>query len=205
MTIKILKIINKSMKSVKIVAIGDGSVGKTCLLVTYTKNQFPEEYVPTVYENYSEMINIENETIRLEIWDTAGQEEYSNLRPASYPNTDVFLVCFSLISPDSLEDIERVWIPDVNQYCSTASLILVGLKSDLRDNFDSQKDDNEGMNFRPIEKDEIDAVKNRIGATEYIECSSLLKYNIKEVFETASKIAIHKTSGPLKPKNCYLI
>lgn len=193
------------MKSVKIVAIGDGSVGKTCLLVTYTKNQFPEEYVPTVYENYSEMINIENETIRLEIWDTAGQEEYSNLRPASYPNTDVFLVCFSLISPDSLEDIERVWIPDVKQYCSTASLILVGLKSDLRDNFDSQKDDNEGTNFRPIEKDEIDAVKNRIGATEYIECSSLLKYNIKEVFETASKIAIHKTSGSQKPKNCYLI
>lgn len=52
--------------------------------------------------------------VELALWDTAGQEDYDRLRPLSYPDTDVILMCFSVDSPDSLENIPEKWTPEVN-------------------------------------------------------------------------------------------
>jgi small GTP-binding protein len=75
-------------KPLKIVVIGDGAVGKTCLLVVYAKGGFPTEYVPTVFENYKCRVNIGGTEYIIQLWDTAGQEELVNVRQLSYPNTD---------------------------------------------------------------------------------------------------------------------
>ncbi len=101
-------------------------LGKTCLLIVFSKDQFPEVYVPTVFENYVSdieidgkqvneeknfdkyLLNIFSEQIELALWDTAGQEDYDRLRPLSYPDTDVILMCFAIDSPDSLENIPEV-------------------------------------------------------------------------------------------------
>ncbi|KAM7318137.1 hypothetical protein ACRRTK_022874 [Alexandromys fortis] len=91
----------------KLVIVGDGACGKTCLLIVFSKDQFPEVYVPTVFENYIADIEVDGKQVELALWDTAGQEDYDRLRPLSYPDTDVILMCFSIDSPDSLEAVGR--------------------------------------------------------------------------------------------------
>ncbi len=81
---------------IKIVAVGDGAVGKTCMLMSYSCKKFPRDYVPTVFENYAREAIVDGHEVVLCLWDTAGQEEYDRLRPLSYKNTDVFLVCFAI-------------------------------------------------------------------------------------------------------------
>ena len=82
------------------------------LLMAYTTNAFPGEYIPTVFDNYSANVVVDGKTIQLGLWDTAGQEDYDRLRPLSYPQTDVFLVCYSIISKASYENVKTKWIPE---------------------------------------------------------------------------------------------
>ncbi|CAI4612696.1 BDM_1a_G0034510.mRNA.1.CDS.1 [Saccharomyces cerevisiae] len=161
----------------KIVVVGDGAVGKTCLLISYVQGTFPTDYIPTIFENY--VTNIEGpngQIIELALWDTAGQEEYSRLRPLSYTNADVLMVCYSVGSKTSLRNVEDLWFPEVKHFCPSTPIMLVGLKSDLYE-ADNLSD--------LVEPSSAESLAKRLGAFAHIQCSARLKENIDEVFETA--------------------
>ena len=82
-------------------------LGKTCLLIVFSKGTFPEDYVPTVFENYVADVEVDGRRVELALWDTAGQEDYDRLRPLSYPDSHVVLICFAIDLPDSLENVQE--------------------------------------------------------------------------------------------------
>lgn len=173
----------------KLVIVGDGACGKTCLLIVFSKDQFPEVYVPTVFENYVADIEVDGKQVELALWDTAGQEDYDRLRPLSYPDTDVILMCFSIDSPDSLENIPEKWTPEVKHFCPNVPIILVGNKKDLRNDPNTIKELGK-MKQEPMRPEEGRAMAEKINAFAYLECSSKSKEGVREVFETATRAAL---------------
>ncbi|KAF8566215.1 hypothetical protein P879_06755 [Paragonimus westermani] len=185
----------------KLVIVGDGACGKTCLLIVFSKDQFPDLYIPTVFESYVADVDIGDKRVELALWDTAGQEDYDRLRPLSYPDTDVVLMCFSIDSPDSLENIQEKWTPEVKHFCDKVPIILVGNKKDLR-NDSATIAELHRMKLAPVSAVEGRAMAEKIGARCYLECSAKTKEGVRQVFETATKIALEtKKSG----KKCTLL
>ncbi|KAK3344793.1 putative RHO4 protein [Neurospora tetraspora] len=171
--------------SKKVVVVGDGGCGKTCLLISYSQGYFPEKYVPTVFENYITYPTHPptGKTVELALWDTAGQEEYDRLRPLSYPETDLIFVCFAIDCPNSLENVMDKWYPEVLHFCPYTPLILVGLKSDLRHKktcIDMLKT----QGLTPVTTEQGLAVAKKMGA-QYMECSSKEMKGVEEIFEQA--------------------
>ncbi|EKE41669.1 hypothetical protein ENUP19_0128G0039 [Entamoeba nuttalli] len=192
------------MQSVKCVIVGDGAVGKTCLLVSYTTNAFPTEYVPTVFDNYSATVMVDSKPINLGLWDTAGQEDYDRIRPLSYPQTDVFLLCFSVVSPPSFENISSKWKPEVSHHCPNTPCLLIGTKIDIRDE-QTQKNKTCDKKIEPITLEQGEAKCKDIGALKYIECSALTQKNLRYVFDEAVRAVINTTKKEkIKRKSCLI-
>jgi len=176
-------------KGMKLVVVGDGAVGKTCLLISYANNRFPEEYVPTVFDNYVVNLTAGDDTIELGLWDTAGQEEYDRLRPLSYANANVFLICFSVVNPTSFENVTSKWYPEVQHFCPNIPIILVGTKFDLRSDEKTISKLKEGGQ-QPISQEQGEDLAKKLKAVKFIECSAFTGHNLKLVFDEAVKAVL---------------
>ena len=173
----------------KMVTVGDSSCGKTCLYTSFVKDRFPVEYVPRVFESYVGDIRVNGTTIELAFWDTVGDEEYDRLRPLSYPNTDVILMCFSIDSPNSLAKVFDKFAPEVRHFCPDVPIILVGNKKDLR-NDENVKRELSKMKQEPVKSEEGSLMCERIKAYAYLECSAKTKEGVRDVFTTAARAAL---------------
>ena len=127
-------------KNLKCIVVGDGNVGKTCLLVSYQTKQFNEMWCPTVFETYCLNITSLNLfpgydqlNLNLTLCDTAGQEDFERLRLLSYNNVDIVIICFSIVKPESFVNVKEKWLPEIQKYCPEAKLLLVGTKKDLKE------------------------------------------------------------------------
>ncbi|KAK9706747.1 hypothetical protein RND81_07G149500 [Saponaria officinalis] len=180
-----------TMRFIKCVTVGDGAVGKTCMLISYTSNTFPTDYVPTVFDNFSANVVVDGSTVNLGLWDTAGQEDYNRLRPLSYRAADVFLLAFSLISKASYENVYKKWIPELKHYAPNVPIVLI----DLREDKEFLKDHPEAT---PISTTQGEELKKMIGAVIYVECSAKTQQNVKAVFDGAIKIALRPPKAKKK-------
>lgn len=196
------------MQAIKCVVVGDGAVGKTCMLISYTTNAFPGEYIPTVFDNYSANVMVDGKPINLGLWDTAGQEDYDRLRPLSYPQTDVFLVCFSVINPPSLANVTSKWYPELSHHMPRTPVILVGTKIDLRDNKEELTYIKKRNNWKPIPYEQGVVKAKEINAIKYMECSALTQKGLKELFDEAIRAVntpLHKDKKKIKKNKCILL
>ncbi|EFC41679.1 rho family small GTPase [Naegleria gruberi] len=177
------------MESIKCVVVGDGAVGKTALLIAYSSGCFPEDYVPTVFDNYNKNISYGDGIVSIALYDTAGQEDYDRLRPLSYPDTDVFLVCFSLENPNSLENCQSKWAEELKHYNPDTPIVLVGTKLDLKKDEEYIKKLKD-KRIEPVTSEQGNEMKDRIKASGYIECSAKTMENLADAFDLAVGIAM---------------
>ena len=191
-------------KTIKCVVVGDGAVGKTCLLISYTQNKFPSEYVPTVFDNYAVNVMIGGEPILLGLYDTAGQEEYDRMRPLSYPEANVFLICFSTVSPSSFENVKAKWLPEVKLHCPKVPILLVGTQMDLRDN-QATLDKLAKNKSKPVSQEMGDRLAKELKMVKYAECSALTQKGLKDVFDDAIMAALEPEPEPPKKGCCLLM
>ncbi|RCI12822.1 hypothetical protein L249_0391 [Ophiocordyceps polyrhachis-furcata BCC 54312] len=205
----------------KLVIVGDGACGKTCLLIVFSKGTFPEVYVPTVFENYVADVEVDGKRVELALWDTAGQEDYDRLRPLSYPDSHVILICFAIDSPDSLDNVQekvlcsrrRVfppaadlpwqWISEVLHFCSGLPIILVGCKKDLR--YDQKTiEELRKTSQKPVTPEDGEEVRKKICAYKYLECSAKTNEGVRDVFEHATRAALLSRTKS-KKKKCLVL
>ena len=192
------------MKAVKCVVVGDGAVGKTCMLISYTSNAFPEEYVPTVFDNYASNIVFEGTPVTLGLWDTAGQEDYDRLRPLSYPQANIFLLCFSIASPSSFENIKAKWYPEVSHHCPGVPIVLVGTKLDLKNDSETIERLKEKKKS-PVSTSAGVQLAKEIKAVKYVECSALTQEGLKAVFEEVIRTILHPPEPRKSGKICSVL
>ncbi|ODN73069.1 hypothetical protein L202_08464 [Cryptococcus amylolentus CBS 6039] len=190
---------------IKCVIVGDGATGKTSLLIAYTSpsSTFPAnmEYVPTVFDNYSAEMSVDlglgqggRREVNLGLWDTAGQEDYDRLRPLSYPQTDIFLVCYSCVSPASFENIKSKWLPELHHHAPQTPFLLLSLKSDLSSHPPTLST-LASRNQAPITPAQGQALAKEVGALGFREVSAKTGWGVREVFDLAVRGVLAPPSG----------
>lgn len=212
---------------VKCVVVGDGAVGKTCLLMTWRDRQFPTDYIPMVIDNEINKMHYNEYTINLDTWDIGGGEEFHRIRPLSYRDSDIFLVCFSMNTPDSFENIETKWIPEIKHHRSGFPFIIVGCREDITENQKcSNRDETNkliygyirdcdnnyvlrdivamiGRYFQQsydkfVTDKEARELCKKVGGYKYMNCSALKFRGIDEIFEEVCKCVTERYASILK-------
>nr|XP_038934034.1 rho-related GTP-binding protein RhoQ [Rattus norvegicus] len=141
-------------------------VRRACFM-SYANDAFPEEYVPTVFDHYAVSVTVGGKQYLFGLYDTAGQEDYDRLRPLSYPMTDVFLICFSVVNPASFQNVKEEWVPELKEYAPNVPFLLIGTQIDLRDDPKTLARLND-MKEKPVCVEQGQKLAKEIGACCYV-------------------------------------
>ena len=186
-------------EAVKCLCVGDSEVGKTCMLITYTTDDFPREFQPKVFEISQANVMIDGKKVSLTLWDTNGHEDFDNIRPPNYFGTDVFIVCYSVVSPKSFEHVEKKWLPEIRSICPNSPFLLVGTKSDLKDKNENANACSPSDGIAVLEQPRVSPqvalshAKEKgveLGASRVMECSATTQVGLEEVFHEAIRVTL---------------
>jgi Ras-related C3 botulinum toxin substrate 1 len=178
---------------IKCVIVGPGGTGKTCALITYRSGTFPNEYVPISYDDSpGEIRRYEGKLYRLCLWDVCGGVCGGYNKQFSYFKTDVVLLFFDITrSKEKFETIYTYWKAGLTLFCPDVPVILVGSKVDMRGE--------KGTTF--ISSHEGKMMAEKIGATKYMEISSLQNLGVEELFSEVVRIGHKHHFKSLKKSN----
>ena len=186
---------------IKCVFLGDKGIGKTCLLLQlcYTSNTLSRKQVESFSSAYIANIDVNGKIYQLELWDTESPDDKGDARRGTYPEADVFCLCFSIADKESLHNVEGKWYKEAKQCSAGPPIVLVGTKLDLRDT--------EAAGQRPaklVAHKEAKKLSRKLGAVKYIECSALKQRGYMEVLNEAVRAVIAKPTKKGKSK-CALL
>ncbi|CDI98105.1 Rho GTP binding protein RhoU [Echinococcus multilocularis] len=215
----------KSNASVKCILIGESGVGKTSLVVSYTKDDYPVQHEPTAFDTYVVDLRVENRQVNLQIHDAGGAPGVRSLRELAYPDVHVVIFCFSVVQPVTLWALRDRWLPELAasglilnpSALETASrigclppsnplavaprppgpaFILVGCACDLRNDIKCLLDLSV-RNELPVNEAVAHRLAVEFGAEAYIECSALTQKQLKKVFDLAVWYGLHAQQAML--------
>ena len=158
----------------KLIILGDSYVGKSCISANASKNIFEEYYSATVgFEFFSLYYKINSKTIRLQIWDTCGQEEYKSLIQNFYRNSSLAILVYSIDNKDSFENLE-IWLNEIKTKGNPdVKIFLVGNKIDLEEK-------------RVVSTEEGEEFYKNNNLSLFLETSAKNGKNIQELFKKAA-------------------
>ena len=169
----------------KLVIAGDGGCGKTSLLMVFAK----KDKLTTVYDPFVVNIEVDAKQVEMALCDTVVTEGYDRFRPLTYIQADVLLLCFLINYPYTFINIHKKWAPEVKHFCPNVPIILVGNKSDLR-NDEETISQLKKFKQTPVAFKQGQQMAKRINAFAYLECSSKTKEGVQTLFETAASAAL---------------
>ena len=172
--------------------------------MSYTNNDFVYGYIPPCADICEIVVDTNGTEKHLWLWDTASSSDYNRLRPLSYPQTDVFILAYSCVSPASFEGIRESWLPEVTHHCPEVPLYLVATKADLR----TDKEVLERLaikKLKPISSEDGERLAREIGA-KFFETSALTGEGVRTLFETAAYMDDLKGKNEVegKEKKCRI-
>jgi small GTP-binding protein len=179
---------------IKVALIGDSSIGKTSIINRYCKNIFDQSIGSTLGANYSQkIIEKDGKKIRLDLWDTAGQEKYRAIGRHFYRESFIVCLVYDITNKKSFENIKSIWYPELMEHGEKLKIIsLIGNKNDKY--LEEDVDEKSLKEFA----DEIQAVYKKTSALdntgiEYLFDELISKY-IKEIggFENSNAEMIKK-------------
>lgn len=163
----------------KYIIIGDSAVGKSNLLLQYAHNKFNDDYQATIGVEFgAKNITVNNKIYRIQIWDTAGQENFRSITRAYYKNSVCAMVVYDITNKETFNNVQT-WIEDCkNQSPKTIFMVLVGNKNDLEDK-------------RQVKYEEGMELANKNGMMFY-ETSAKSGFNVEEIFNSSAKAIAQK-------------
>nr|CAH0098472.1 unnamed protein product [Daphnia galeata] len=168
----------------KIIVVGDDEVGKHCIFTKFRQSfrEIPLEHDPTVFDNISKLIEVDGIIYHISLSYTVNHKDYNELRILSYPNTNVFLLCYAIDNRRSFENVKSKWIPELKLHCSDTPIVLVGTKKDTRN---KKVPDTNYISY-------AEGLEISRGMSAFIECSVKTGENLREVFQEAVRVALNK-------------
>ncbi|KAJ8038797.1 Ras-related C3 botulinum toxin substrate 1 [Holothuria leucospilota] len=190
--------LDSEYRPIKCVFVGDGTVGKGTLLRRFTEGKYIDIHDATVFDNFLANVRVDGKHLLLALWDTSGIEDYDEIRPLSYPQTDVLLICYSVDNHSALENVLSKWYPEVRHHCPNLPIVLLANKTNFRNDAEAiARLSRKGL--APLTYKQGLKMQKKIGAVAYAECSALTNEGVNTLFEevipSAAMSAVKKQKG----------